>query len=99
MSQLFRSQAVHLLLLHFTDKFVPRGKQKTLLTFGKQGLRKSINLLLPAYLRFIQTCFGVLPAIRNGSTQAKHTTQASPAMTCRTHGWAMRDRRRRPSRC
>ena len=45
---------------------VIQGKQKTLLTFGKQGLENIIVLLLPAHLRDIQIRFMGLPLIRLG---------------------------------
>lgn len=68
------------------------GKQKTLLTRGKQG-EEILFDSLPAHLRIVQARFGTLPTIRPGWPKAKRTAGVQPAMTCR-----FRDRHGRPNR-
>jgi len=69
-------------------------KQKTLLTFGKQGLKtRSLNLLKPAHLWLAQIGLGFNPQGANKRHEAVSTHLARPIMTCRS-----RDHRRRPGR-
>jgi hypothetical protein len=69
-------------------------KQKTLLTFGKQGLEtRSLELLKPAHLRPARIDLGFNPTEAKQRHALIGATDAQPVMTCRT-----RDRRRSPRR-
>jgi hypothetical protein len=60
----YSSQIVHLSFLQLFLSFMEN--KKPCLLRGKQGLKNSMILLLPAYLRVIQIRFKDLPFIRTG---------------------------------